>query len=227
MSCDIVNQSVYQPMNVLESSSSLSSDIRRLKEYMMLMNKHERIELNNYIHVMELITTIESKFAMAVKPQRISSNDITKYKINPEGRIQYETEKDVEITKTKIRGVTFYDVPWDKIKEGDLLYMLREDDNELDSNSIAIYWKNILIGHISKPRSKILAPLIDNKIAQFCAEVLRVTGGGDKPNHGCNIRIIGTIKDKNVKFNPEGIEKFQDKHGGNIKWWGLINIQTK
>lgn len=92
---------------------------------------------------------------------------------------------------SKVAGTTYRGIlPWDDMKAGDALDMVREPDNQVDRNAIKLMWnKDVHIGYIGTDLAQTLAPMMDNG-TEFVGRISAITGGTGTDNHGCNIDII-------------------------------------
>lgn len=72
-----------------------------------------------------------------------------------------------------VRGFRFYEGLnlLDTMHEGDLLEMVREDDNEYDPKAIALYFNKSKIGFIPKEDNDILSKLMDADVVKLQAEI--------------------------------------------------------
>jgi hypothetical protein len=72
-----------------------------------------------------------------------------------------------------VRGFKYYDGPAliNQMKEGDLLELVREPDNEYDPCAIALNWNNHKIGFIPAEDNDMLSKLLDIGIPEFIAEI--------------------------------------------------------
>ena len=107
-----------------------------------------------------------------------------------------------EFCKSKVVGTTFYRVPWDKIRVGDQVDLIREPGNQYDAHAIAVLWRGEQVGYIkaTAPESyeyrwftSLSAELCERMKGDeyFFAIVSGITGGtDDRPNKGLNIRIM-------------------------------------
>lgn len=93
---------------------------------------------------------------------------------------------------SKIVGTTFYpDNDLSKLVEGQELMLIREKDNQYDTNAIAIYAelgdKTHKIGHVKKELAEEMAKEIDSGEIVM-AEITNITGGGEY-NIGVNYKF--------------------------------------
>lgn len=104
-----------------------------------------------------------------------------------------------ETFHTKVKGTTFYDVPFDFIATGDTLSWRRDPTNKHDPNAISLWWQSQQIGHLSAELAKELAPQIDAGRVSLAVKVTEITGGDQqtllpgagKPqkNRGVNLEV--------------------------------------
>lgn len=104
-----------------------------------------------------------------------------------------QTPKPVETVYSKVKGTSFYNVPWDKLYPGAILQFARDPQNQYDPNAIALYYQDQQVGHLSKELAAELAPMIDANQLLLLVEIHELTGGGlieDRPKHrGINIKL--------------------------------------
>ena len=72
-----------------------------------------------------------------------------------------------------IRGFQYYDGPslLNQMKEGDMLELVREPDNEYDPCAIALHWNNHKIGFVPAEDNEMLSKLLDIGIPELIAEI--------------------------------------------------------
>ncbi len=72
-----------------------------------------------------------------------------------------------------IRGFQYYDGPAliNQMKEGDMLELVREPDNEYDPCAIALHWNNHKIGFVPAEDNEMLSKLLDIGIPELIAEI--------------------------------------------------------
>jgi len=121
----------------------------------------------------------------------------------------------MEIIKTKIKGTTFIKDSQEKLKrlnKGQRLILIREPENEIDKNAIAVYTEDFdKLGFISKELAENLASPMDLGTIYF-AEVLEITGGTEeKENVGCNILINKFSLDKDIMELPNRLYGLENK----------------
>lgn len=108
------------------------------------------------------------------------------------------------LKKSKVYGTTNYYVPWDDMKKGDRLEMVREPNNKYDANAIALYFDDrTKIGYISKSLAVKFAEHMDAGVKLF-AVILEITGGKGMSSpiyHGCNIAIMLDEGDERPTFS--------------------------
>ena len=107
-----------------------------------------------------------------------------------------------ETLYSKIKGTTFYKIPWDSIQPGEKLTVIRDKYNKYDSNAIALYYRTAQLGHISKELAEQFAIALDNRTASMDVYVTEITGGecqfdmitqaAKKKQYGINIKIVVT-----------------------------------
>lgn len=119
---------------------------------------------------------------------------------------------------SKVKGTSFYNVPWMEMQSGDQLQARREPHNKYDTNAIALYFQGIQIGHIDKDVAAELAPLLDSKSATLTVFIEELTGGDTqldffsengsvkekKKQRGCNIRLELSFNDNYLNQFVEG-----------------------
>ena len=72
-----------------------------------------------------------------------------------------------------IRGFQYYDGPTiiNQMKEGDMLELVREPDNQYDPCAIALHWNNHKIGFVPAEDNEMLSKLLDIGIPELIAEI--------------------------------------------------------
>ena len=72
-----------------------------------------------------------------------------------------------------VRGFQYYDGPSliNQMKEGDMLELVREPDNEYDPCAIALHWNNHKIGFVPAEDNEMLSKLLDIGIPELIAEI--------------------------------------------------------
>ena len=107
-----------------------------------------------------------------------------------------------EFCKSKVVGTTFHDVPWDQIRVGDQLDLVREPNNKYDKYAIAVLWRGHHLGYIRATEPDTFNgkwyPSLNRELSVSMAGtdyhfaiVCEITGGTElKPNKGLNIRIM-------------------------------------
>jgi hypothetical protein len=72
-----------------------------------------------------------------------------------------------------VRGFQYYAGPTviSQMKEGDMLELVREPDNEFDPSAIAMHWNQQKIGFIPAEDNEILSKLLDIGIPELIAEI--------------------------------------------------------
>ena len=73
-----------------------------------------------------------------------------------------------------VRGFRHYEGPAliDRMKEGDLLELVREPDNEYDPCAIALHWNNKKIGFVPAEDNDMLSKLLDIGVPELIAEII-------------------------------------------------------
>ena len=73
-----------------------------------------------------------------------------------------------------VRGFRQYEGPAliDQMKEGDLLELVREPDNEYDPCAIALHWNNKKIGFVPAEDNDMLSKLLDIGVPELIAEII-------------------------------------------------------
>jgi hypothetical protein len=73
-----------------------------------------------------------------------------------------------------VRGFRHYEGPAliDQMKEGDLLELVREPDNEYDPCAIALHWNNKKIGFVPAEDNDMLSKLLDIGVPELIAEII-------------------------------------------------------
>jgi uncharacterized membrane-anchored protein len=112
--------------------------------------------------------------------------------------IKTTTEKKIRFTSVK--GVTFVNADGVKrqeilatMKPEEELQLVREKNNPFDVNAIQVFYRETMLGYISKDLAHDLAPSIDAGIV-IKAYVKEVTGGTPKaPTRGLNIRLEADV----------------------------------
>ncbi|TDX48004.1 single-stranded-DNA-specific exonuclease RecJ [Orenia marismortui] len=110
---------------------------------------------------------------------------------------------------TKVVGVTFegrQDIIKDHVNKGDVVFLVRDPDNQYDKNAIQVVSKNQKqIGFLKADLSKHLAPYLDNGI-EYKAIVSEVTGGID------NKQILGVnLFIEKAKITSDQKEDYETK----------------
>lgn len=124
---------------------------------------------------------------------------------------------------TKIVGVTqgnIQDYIKDKLYVGAVLRLQREPYNSYDSNAIAVYHNNMMIGHLSKEVAKNLAKILDTATGLADISVTQITGGGQY-NYGVNvnIRITQTIKEDKNKYDDYTYKNSLSYEYKDVEYW--------
>lgn len=90
---------------------------------------------------------------------------------------------------TKVAGVTFRNAQsiLPTIKRGAVLALVRERNNEHDSNAVKVMYGAKQIGYLNRDVAADIAPIIDSG-GSVSATVVEITGGRGK-TYGCNIEI--------------------------------------
>jgi len=57
------------------------------------------------------------------------------------------------------------------MKEGDLLELIREPENEYDDYAIAFYFNKEKVGYVPSESNEILSRLLDSKVIELLAEI--------------------------------------------------------
>jgi hypothetical protein len=72
-----------------------------------------------------------------------------------------------------IRGFQYYDGPSliNQMKEGDMLELLREPDNEYDPCAISLHWNKHKLGFVPAEDNEMLSKLLDIGLPEFIAEI--------------------------------------------------------
>lgn len=75
-----------------------------------------------------------------------------------------------------VRGFKFYEGPLllDVMKEGDLLELVREPDNEYDPCAIALHWNQKKIGFVPAEDNDMLSKLLDIGVPELIAEIVHL-----------------------------------------------------
>lgn len=81
------------------------------------------------------------------------------------------------VLTTKVVGLTFnnnypqniFDISKDFALGNDAILLVREKDNEVDENAIAVYHNNLHVGHIPRKIAEFVAPQIDAGIDWYAA----------------------------------------------------------
>ncbi len=108
-----------------------------------------------------------------------------------------------------LRGFKFYEGPklLADFKEGDMLELVREPENEYDENAVALYWNNHKIGYIPKEENKILSKLLAIGAPEMMAEVTYL-----KPEAATweNVNLaVYVLKEKNASDIINGKSTYQ------------------
>jgi single-stranded-DNA-specific exonuclease len=106
-------------------------------------------------------------------------------------RDKYGSIGDAPEFNTKVVGVSF-EGRQDYIAglaAGDPLELVRQPDNEIDPNAIAVHYGEIQVGYLKKEIAKRLAPQIDTG-ERYTVYVTTRTGGGEDRHHGLNVRVV-------------------------------------
>jgi hypothetical protein len=97
-----------------------------------------------------------------------------------------------------VRGFQYYEGLrlLEEMKEGDMLELVREPDNEHDKYAIALHWNNHKIGYIPRERNNILSKLLDIGILEMMAEISFVN---TEAAHWENVRMaLYVLKERPV-----------------------------
>ena len=89
---------------------------------------------------------------------------------------------------TKIKGTTYYNIDYSKLKVGEKLYLVRDKQNIHDKNAIRVLYNEIMLGHIDKQVSTVLANIIDSGV-KVKAVLSTILGGPPYENYGLLINI--------------------------------------
>ena len=78
-----------------------------------------------------------------------------------------------------VRGFQYYDGPHllDVMKQGSMLELVCEPDNEYDECAIALHFNNRKIGFIPAESNEILSRLIDSQVVELIAEITHIEKG--------------------------------------------------
>ena len=88
-----------------------------------------------------------------------------------------------EYCRSKIRGITKQEIPWEDIQEGDELEMM------VELGHIWFLWRGTRLGHLKPTREAWTVALMGSGY-KFRTSILKLTGGTPgKPNRGINILI--------------------------------------
>ncbi len=73
-----------------------------------------------------------------------------------------------------VRGFRHYEGPAliGQMKEGDMLELVREPDNEYDPAAVALHWNKHKIGFIPAEDNELLSKLLDIQVPEFMAEIV-------------------------------------------------------
>ena len=114
---------------------------------------------------------------------------------------------------SKVNGTTWrekemgHPLPWDELKPGTGLHMIREPNNEHDKNAIMLYYKKTHIGYIPKDTAAKLAPIMDDRKLMFWAKINEITGGVEgKEFNGINISIFFQKYEDEIEFKCIGFD---------------------
>lgn len=112
---------------------------------------------------------------------------------------------------TKIVGVTHYDQSVIRsLKRGQTLRAVREPNNPYDRNAIAVYYKNTIIGHLSKELAEKFARELDRG-NNMNITVNEVTGA-EYNRYGVNVKIsFNKIYDECEQLVADGDKYFYGK----------------
>lgn len=85
----------------------------------------------------------------------------------------------IYLLQSFVRGFRFYEgaalIP--KMKNGDMLQLVREPDNQFDNKAIAVYYNDIKIGFLPKEDNDILSKLMDAEVVKLHAEIAQLQEG--------------------------------------------------
>lgn len=85
-------------------------------------------------------------------------------------------ERTLRLNRCCVAGLQYYPGVNLRLKNGQMLRMMREPDNPYDANTIALYIKGIKLGYVPKKENTTLALLLDQnavlraKVERFDAE---------------------------------------------------------
>jgi hypothetical protein len=102
---------------------------------------------------------------------------------------------------SKISGSTFTEGAQEaiaKLKEDEVLKLVREPNNKYDANAIAIYKGKKQLGYLPASTAAKLFKDVDN--SKVTCKVAQVTGGKEGQSYGCNIELeVTREEEKNDK----------------------------
>jgi len=93
----------------------------------------------------------------------------------------FRRERKVYLLRCFVRGFRFYDgeklLP--RMRQGEALHLMREPQNEFDSNAIALHYDNSKIGFVPRESNDVISKLMDDGTLQIKAEIICVQRDAD------------------------------------------------
>jgi hypothetical protein len=104
----------------------------------------------------------------------------------------HRKKKDKVPDTTFVAGFRYYDGPRviGEMKKGDYLILKRNSSNRFDTNALAVFWNEHMVGYIPKRKNRLLSHLIDNR-HHFSARVYRLNRDAE-PWEALEIEIYRT-----------------------------------
>lgn len=127
---------------------------------------------------------------------------------------KYETIVIASSFHTKLAGASFRQDAIRHLSPGQKLRLVRQPDNEYDTNAIAIFNGEEQLGYLNKELAAKLTPAIDSKAVNYDVYATEITGGvEDKPTRGVNLLLTNNDDWELVKSPLGGVARFnKDKH---------------
>lgn len=106
---------------------------------------------------------------------------------------------------TRVKGTTYYKIDFSQLKPGDQLRLVRDPQNNYDTNAIKVLHNEMMLGHVDKQIAAALAGVIDcgAKVRAVLSKVM----GGPPHNYGLliNISIIENREQSYYNWENGGV----------------------
>lgn len=102
---------------------------------------------------------------------------------------------------TKIKGTTYYNIDFSKLKIGTSLHLVRDKQNIHDVNAIRVLYGEIMLGHIEKEVATVLSKIIDSG-TKIKAVLLQILGG--PPNKYGLLISVSIYENRDEKYYDSG-----------------------